>query len=544
MTMVELPLQSQHQQHQPQTTPQTKTKTKTKTQHQSTFISFLLAIATIGGIFISQAYNAGLNHDHDKSSLFHPQLEAFRHSGTAQKRTPLIVATTEEPVTLASFFQTLCQFKIDKCCKREDRVHVLDTLSMTLGKIQGYTSQRPVSFDPTVPSYRDVPLNCTHYPYQFSAPTLPRLRIPGKDSYKDIFSGTILRQGRTFVDLVMVSYELDVLEARLYELHHLVEYFCIFESSYNHRGWKKPRFAQTAMEQTDRFKPFQDKIVYIDIDTCSEYMEQVYKERGNNTIRSAGKDMWDIQNSLRLCRWKLVKAALPPLPDDAMVIVTDLDWFPQTNLLKHFKHCEPSAEYGFAKPFHMTMSHFLIQSIRMGSRAQYNDVPLAIHSILRINEVGGLPNGRGVPDNQLDVRNNRTIPFFCGGMHLQDMGTLANVVYRDVTHAESASMREDLLLANRSYCNVTDEYLSEKQMELSVYPELVHWKFSGGDRNTIAKIGKRQLAAPTEDQLESLRNAHVPWIFIEHWEAFPFAWGYGNYSMIGTAIEAKRVAGS
>jgi hypothetical protein len=524
MTMVEPPL------HQPQPQPQP----QRQRQRQSTYLSFLLAIATIGGFFISQGRNAGLNHEH--SSVIHPQLEAFRQSGTAQKRTP-IIAPTKKPVTLASFFQTLCQFKIPKCCKQEERIRVLDTLSMTLGKIQSYTSQRPVSFDPTVPSYRDIPLNCTHYPYQFSAPTLPRLRINGKDSYEDIFSGNTLRKGRTLVDLVMVSYELDVLEARLYELHHLVEYFCIFESGYNHRGWKKARFVQTAMEQTDRFKPFQDKIVYIDIDTCPEYMVRVNTERGNTTIRSAGKDMWDIQNSLRLCRWKLVQAALPPLPDDAMVIVTDLDWFPQTNLLKHFKHCEPSAEYGFAKPFHMTMSHILIQSIRMGSRTQYNDVPFAIHSILRINEVGGLPNGRGVPDHQLDVRNNKTIPFFCGGIHLQDMGTLANVVYRDVTHAESASMREDLLLAGRSYCNVTDEYLSGKQLELSVYPELVHWKFSG-NRDTITKIGQRQLAAPTEDQLESLRNSHVPWIFIEHWEAFPFAWGYGNYSMIGTTIEA------
>ena len=426
---------------------------------------------------------------------------------------------------------------------------------MTLGAIQGYTIQttttttttthpqsqsqshpnRPIYFETEIPSYRRIPLNCTHYPYEFRSMTPPRLAIKQKQVYEQVFSGTRLKKGRTVIDLIMVSYELDILEARLYELHHIVEFFCVFESSYNHRGWKKTRFLETAMQQkTNRFQPFQHKIIYINVDTCPEYQNEISKERGRNaTIQSPGKDMWDIQNSLRICRWKLANASLPPsLPDDTLVICTDLDWFPQTSLLHHFKYCEPSTEYGYEKPFHMTMSHFLIHALRMGATPQYNDIPFAIHSILRIRELGGLPGGRGIPDRDLDVRNNKTIPYFCGGIHLQDLGTLANVIYRDVTHAEFAAIREEKILGGISYCNVTDEYLANKQLELSIHPEWVHWRF-GGNRNPSNTIVTEPttLPAPTEEQLSNLRNSHVPWLLIEHWEAFPFAWGYGTYSM-------------
>ncbi len=176
-------------------------------------------------------------------------------------------------------------------------------------------------------------------------------------------------------------------------------------------------------------------------------------------------------------------------------------------------------------------AHVLIHSLRLGAAFQYNDIPFGIHSVLRIRELGGLPGGRGIPDKQLDRDSNKTIPFFCGGIHLQDLGTLANVVYRDVTHAEFAAMREDTLLEGRSYCNVTDEYLAKKQFELSVYPEWVHWRLGRQGGRSMADMGERTLVPPTKELLDSLRHSHVPWIFIEHWEAFPFAWGYGNYSM-------------
>ena len=111
---------------------------------------------------------------------------------------------------------------------------------------------------------------------------------------------------------------------------------------------------------------------------------------------------------------------------------------------------------------------------------------MLFRSILRIRELGGLPGGRGIPDRELDERNNKTIPFFCGGIHLQDLGTLANVIYRDVTHAEFAAIREEKILGGISYCNVTDEYLANKQSELSIHPDWVHWRFgrNGNPSNT------------------------------------------------------------
>ena len=164
-----------------------------------------------------------------------------------------------------------------------------------------------------------------------------------------------------------------------------------------------------------------------------------------------------------------------------------------------------------------------------------------LHTLGRIRELDGLPGGTGTIDLPIHrgISTNHTIPFFCSGLHLQDVGSLANLVYRDVTHAEFAGFREQHVLDGRDYCNVTDGFLARKQLQLSTEPRHVHWKLSGKNRNGVESVEKRTLPPPTTAELDKLKECGVPWVMIEHWEDYPFAWGNGDYGMYTDFVDEE-----
>jgi hypothetical protein len=472
------------------------------------------------------------------NTVDHADATKFVDEAINQRRESILTLETSSHMpkwTLASIFQKLCQRRIPSCCLNVTDLNLLDDLSLTLGKIiQRSHKNKKRRFSLNPPSYRIEPLNCTHYTQQFFIRPLPRFWVKGKEPTTDVFSGHVLKKPRVLVDFIMVSYEIDLLEARLYEYHHLVDYFVIFESSYNHRGWRKVRFAQDALSD-ERFDPFRGKIRYYDIDTCDAYMKLVQMGRKNDTAQTAGKDVFDIQNQLRACRYSLTKSFLDELPDDALIIFTDLDWLPSSPLLHHIKRCEPSRHYGMANPFNLILGFDEVQSLQTSCKENRVTVPFALHSIQRIRQIKALPGRTGNIDKDLDrdKRRDYTIPFFYGGVHFMDIGNLAEVIYRDLTHAEVAGFREKLLLDNLPYCNVTDIFLEERQLRLSVYPQHVNWRlYSGRKEPNWNQVDYNVPGEPTAEHLESLRRCHIPWIFLNHRGSFPFLWGHGNYSMI------------
>lgn len=58
----------------------------------------------------------------------------------------------------------------------------------------------------------------------------------------------------TVVDLIIFSYELDLLEVRLLELWDVVDFFFITESSHAHSGVGKPLFFARNMKRFERFR--------------------------------------------------------------------------------------------------------------------------------------------------------------------------------------------------------------------------------------------------------------------------------------------------
>jgi hypothetical protein len=85
-----------------------------------------------------------------------------------------------------------------------------------------------------------------------------------------------LEKPGVIIDVVLISYELNVLEARFYELNTVVDYFVIVESVYTHRGWMKPRFEK---RDNSRFSHFLDEIIYLGADEYPEHMNAVLQER-------------------------------------------------------------------------------------------------------------------------------------------------------------------------------------------------------------------------------------------------------------------------
>jgi hypothetical protein len=109
------------------------------------------------------------------------------------------------------------------------------------------------------------------------------------------------------------------------------------------------------------------------------------------------------------------------------------------------------------------------------------------------------------------------------------MGSLANILYREVTHAEGSYLdRCRRILDGKSYCEIDDEFLKNQQARFSQHPEYFHW------RNPPKHFEPRNATVPAAEDLQALRDAQVPSALFEHRELYPFYWGKGTYEMFST----------
>jgi hypothetical protein len=85
-------------------------------------------------------------------------------------------------------------------------------------------------------------------------------------------------------DLVVLGYELDLLEARLYELDESVDVFVILEGSRAHRGYRKPLFFQ---ENLARFEPFLHKIMYLVVDDGDIWKHRQERDKSDGLMKGS-----------------------------------------------------------------------------------------------------------------------------------------------------------------------------------------------------------------------------------------------------------------
>ncbi|WP_276390340.1 hypothetical protein [Eudoraea chungangensis] len=128
----------------------------------------------------------------------------------------------------------------------------------------------------------------------------------------------MIQTPKKIVDCFTLFNELDLLEIRLKYLFDTVDYFVIVEADRTHNGAKKDYFLRDNM---DRFKSFQEKIIYVPIE-MKEYdgVEGV---------------TWKRENYQRNC----IQIGLDKLnlnPND-FILISDLDEIPDKSVIKSIK---------------------------------------------------------------------------------------------------------------------------------------------------------------------------------------------------------------
>ncbi|CAK9053996.1 unnamed protein product, partial [Durusdinium trenchii] len=141
--------------------------------------------------------------------------------------------------------------------------------------------------------------------------------------------------------------ELDLLEIRLWEINaslsHLPEpppvkdVYVVSESAYGLRGDKKPlHFSR----QKERFKDFLPQIEHVLLDNCSKYFREVEKMRNvTSKSKKRGGTMFSAEGIQRACVLQTLIRRRPDLPDDALVIFSDLDEVPSAAAIQMLRVC-------------------------------------------------------------------------------------------------------------------------------------------------------------------------------------------------------------
>ncbi len=132
--------------------------------------------------------------------------------------------------------------------------------------------------------------------------------------------------------------ELDLLEFRLKLLDKQVDYFVIAESNLTHSGQSKP---YNFPEAKERFKPWQHKIIYLQVEQSTEGLVFEKQKKYN-----PGSAAWKLENEQRNT---LLKAATN-MEETDMVLLSDLDEIPSPLAIKKaISHSKPVA---FSMLFH------------------------------------------------------------------------------------------------------------------------------------------------------------------------------------------------
>jgi len=299
--------------------------------------------------------------------------------------------------------------------------------------------------------------------------------------------------------------ELDLLELRLHELDGVVDVFVVTESHFGNHGDRKPLHFERRKE---RFKHFLPKILHVVTDKCKKYMEAA--EDVQSDTKRGTKGVWNLQGIQRGCAVDALVAERAWLPEDALVILSDLDEIPNGRAMNDLKHCEIRQDATW--PLHLTM-RVIPFNLRTGcpkKRDRYNKGTVSLWKKFKKGKmtVWPSPKSTGIPDS---------------GVHLTSMGSLAQVSYKLLNHGESAQIAPLVMPGDKDIktCDVKDEQtVREMQRWLSEKPVSVlrHWE-------KAKNVKKRPL--PPADAKE-LAECALPWPLLTSPARYPFLWGAGS----------------
>ena len=358
-----------------------------------------------------------------------------------------------------------------------------------------------------------------------------------------IFTGEARKPGGIplVVDLFIVGSEMDLLEARLYELIESVDYVILGHSPHNHRGDVQPHWFKHARDNQGRFGgPHSERIILVDVSMCDDHVREVSEHSKNHKAQDF---IMDIQSTQRHCLWRLgVKMLrkrlgmnstltkkkrqqsedaehLPEVPDNTIFIFSDADELPDRELIYHLKHCDI---YSSALPSHMRMrvqGHNFRVRCSDGIKKQTGASEIAEWRTIK-EDNGIIYRFRAPPT----LKKREKGYFNQAGVHMTWYGSMAFVDYKGFSHAEGGYFPPLLVGpgAPGDYCDATAATLAKRQ-EIANSSPLKFVRF--WEKQPIQNLPP---VPKTQAGKAALYRCQLPWLAIENHERFKWFWGDGT----------------
>ena len=205
--------------------------------------------------------------------------------------------------------------------------------------------------------------------------------------YSSFLTSAYRKKSARITDLILISYELVVVEMRLFELYDVVDEIIIFETNITFKQVAKPFFF---LSNLSRYKRFLDKIVLItpfnvtrfnpidlsirsQINISLEDIPQEYRvfqqapdvafNKNQNT--EFFKIDFTIEQRARMMPLSLYEKYVRRLEDDELIIHGDIDEMPSGMIINHFKYCQVLEErypFQFWSTFYIYGFNFLFRA--------------------------------------------------------------------------------------------------------------------------------------------------------------------------------------
>ncbi|KEP62507.1 UNVERIFIED_CONTAM: hypothetical protein HHA_207750 [Hammondia hammondi] len=263
---------------------------------------------------------------------------------------------------------------------------------------------------------------------------------------RKVHRGAFTGQGRKkpvkIVDAVILGYDLDMLEVRLYEYEHTVDYFVVLESRHHTTGlFEKPLLFQ---QNRQRFARFLHKIIYFEIPfDISLHLARRCSPRFLKDFDSC----WSFEFTSRsILFWMLARfneavdaagnthLSVPILDDDDLIMTGDPDEIIRGDRLRHLKICEPVEQptLGWAMVHHPGHVGSMARKDFGAQTGLSTDVADAIGPLMdtfmykKVRYLHRVEDPRSLPHVfQRHAPSQLTPPLYLyGGWHMSDMSYL------------------------------------------------------------------------------------------------------------------------
>ena len=460
------------------------------------------------------------------------QSVSLRHSQTTPK--------AQAQHSYASIFQSLCAWNFNGVIEKSEERCCQFTESQRTTLVKAMA--------PFVALTPAAPLNITQPPF-FARDRLD-CNTPRWTGAK-FFTGQLRDSRPLVVDMFIVAAEMDLMEARLWELSESVDYILVGISLENHRGDPQPNWYKHARDHHYRFpEAILSKVLVVDVSNCEGH--KAAKKDSKNINNGAE---FSHQLSQRYCLWKHgIKALenelkesrdLNNVPDDTIFLFTDVDELPNREMVYHFKHCQLKPQ---SLPAHLRMrvaGHNFRVPCSDGIRKHTGASEMA--EWRTIKEDGGAIYRFRAPDNVV-IRQKNFITD--AGIHLTWYGSMAFVDFKGFTHAEGgyftpmwfggADNKEkfnwkDIFVARKKiglegdYCsaqNSDENHVMEKRQNMANdYPlKFVRFWEHHDDEKPLERIA--------HGDTSKLYACNLPWVAVENPARFVWFWGEGRAAQI------------